>query len=327
MKSYIVKRLIVAVVTLFFVSILTFIIVQLPPGDYLTTYIARLSQSGQTFDDATVEALKIQFGLDRPAYVQYLYWLKSMLTGNFGFSFEWRVPVRDLIGERILLTLALTFLTMAFTWIFAFAIGLYSATHQYSIGDYAATFFGFIGVSVPHFLFAMILMWAFFSKFGISLGGLFSREYINKPWSFGRFMDMIKHMIWPVFIIGLSNIAFLLRTIRANMLDEVTKPYVTAAKAKGVPSMKLILKYPFRVAILPFVSTIGWQVPNIINAQVIAGVVLSLPILGPLLLNSLVNQDMFLAGTIIIFLSLLTILGTLVSDLLLAWVDPRIVYK
>ena len=324
MRDFVIKRVIQMFATLFFVSVVAFIIIQLPPGDFLSSYIAQLESLGQTADEAYIAALRQQFGLDRPMYVQYFIWITGFIRGNFGFSFEWRAPVRDLIGERMLLTVILTLATILLTWALAFLLGLYSSVRQYSVGDYIATFIGFIGVSVPSFLIAIVLMWIFLYYFGIGVGGLFSRDFVTAPWSIARVMDLMRNMILPVIVIGLTGTASLMRTLRANMLDEITRPYVTAAKAKGVPSTKLIIKYPLRIAMLPFISTVGWQVPVIINGQTIAGVVLSLPVLGPMLLNALVSQDMFLAGSIILFLSMLTVVGTFISDILLAWADPRV---
>jgi len=326
MRNYIIRRVLQMVVTLILVSIMTFVVIQLPPGDYLTSYVAQLSQAGQTMDQETLRSLEIRYGLDQPMYVQYFKWIGGFARGDFGYSFDWKMPVRPLIAERLVLTIILTLFTMVFTWIVAFLIGVYSASHKYSIGDYLATFVGFIGISIPGFLLAMIVMWMAISVFNTSVGGLFSTQYVNAAWSWARWKDLLSHITLPAVIIGLSGTASLIRTLRANLLDELTKPYVSAAKAKGVPVRRLMLKYPLRIAMLPFISTVGWTIPDIISSQTIVGVVLSLPILGPMLLTSLKNQDMYLAGTILLFLSVLTVLGTFISDILLAWADPRVRY-
>lgn len=312
------------IITLIIVSIIVFIVIQLPAGDYLSSYIADYETKGQSINQDIVEVLREQYHLDDPLYKQYLSWIKGFFIGDFGYSLDWQSPVRVLIGERLLLTIIMVLLTMVFNWIVAFTIGLYSATHKYSIGDHFATFLGFLGISIPGFALAIIIMWFAVSVFGISIGGLFSKEFVNAPWSIERIYDMIKHLYVPIIVIGLSGTAFLIRILRANLLDELSKPYVEAAKAKGVHRIKLLLKYPLRIAILPFISTAGWEIPNTISRQLIVAIVLGIPVLGPLLVTALKNQDMYLAGTILLFLSLLTIIGTFISDILLAWVDPRI---
>lgn len=327
MLSYILKRVLYVIPTLLLISIVSFIIIQLPPGDFLTSYIAQLSQTGEMVDEATIAALRHRYGLDQPYYIQYFKWMWNMLHGDFGQSFEWNRPVNQLIWERLGLTVAVSLFTMVLTWVIAFPIGIYSATHQYSIGDYAVTFLGYIGLATPSFMIALILMWIAYSVFGASVGGLFSPEYIEAPWSWAKFVDMLGHLWIPAIVIGTAGTAGLIRTLRANLLDELHKPYVVAARAKGLPERQLFWKYPMRIAIVPFISTVGWSLPGIISGETITAVVLSLPTTGPLLLRALQSQDMYLAGSFVMLLSVLTVLGTLISDILLGWVDPRIRYE
>ncbi|HQE24486.1 MAG TPA: ABC transporter permease [Candidatus Atribacteria bacterium] len=327
MLSYILKRVLYIIPTLLLISIVSFIIIQLPPGDFLTSYIAQLSQTGEMVDEATIAALRHRYGLDQPYYIQYFKWMWNMLHGDFGQSFEWNRPVNQLIWERLGLTVAVSLFTMVLTWVIAFPIGIYSATHQYSIGDYTVTFLGYIGLATPSFMIALILMWVAYSVFGASVGGLFSPEYIEAPWSWAKFVDMLGHLWIPAIVIGTAGTAGLIRTLRANLLDELHKPYVVAARAKGLPERQLFWKYPMRIAIVPFISTVGWSLPGIISGETITAVVLSLPTTGPLLLRALQSQDMYLAGSFVMLLSILTVLGTLISDILLGWVDPRIRYE
>jgi peptide/nickel transport system permease protein len=327
MFLYIVRRVLLAIPTLVVISMIAFMVIQLPPGDYLTTYIATLSQSGQQLAQDEIAALKAQYGLDQPIYVQYLKWVWNMLHGDFGMSLEWQRPVADLIGERLLLTVVLSLGTIVFTWLLAIPIGIYSATRQYSFFDYLFSFLGFIGLGVPNFMLALILMWFAYSSLGISVSGLFSPEFVDAPWSWARVVDLIQHLWIPMIILGLGGTAELVRIMRANLLDELRKPYVETARAKGLAEGKLVRKYPVRVAINPFISTIGWTLPALVSGSLIVSVVLSLPTAGPLLLRALMSQDMYLAGTFLMLLSFLTVLGTLISDILLAWVDPRIRYE
>lgn len=327
MSQYIMRRVMLAVPTLFAISIIAFMIIQLPPGDYLTTYIATLAQSGQQLNQDEIEALKRQYGLDQPIYVQYMKWVWNMLHGDFGMSLEWQRPVSDLIGERLLLTVVLSLFTIVFTWLLAIPIGIYSATRQYSIFDYLFTFFGFIGLGIPNFMLALVLMWVAYTSLNMSVSGLFSSEFIDAPWTWARVVDMLKHLWVPVLILGMSGTAELIRIMRANLLDELGKPYVETARSKGVSERRLVLKYPVRVAINPFISTVGYTLPALISGSLIVSVVLSLPTAGPLLLRALMSQDMYLAGTFLMLLSFLTVLGTLISDILLVWVDPRIRYE
>jgi peptide/nickel transport system permease protein len=279
---------------------------------------------GDNVDESAIQALKDRYGLGQPIYVQYLRWMSNMLHGDFGHSMEWNKPVLGLLTERLPLTFVLAVSTMLFTWAIAFPIGIYSAVKQYSIGDYIATFLGFIGLAIPDFLLALILMWVFFAYFNQSVGGLFSPAFQEAPWSPAKLWDLGKHMIVPMVILGLGGTASLIRVMRANLLDELHKPYVVTARSKGLSESKLLLKYPVRAALNPFISTAGWYLPALVSGATIVAVVLSLPLTGPLLLRALMSQDMYLAGSFIFVLSTLTVVGTLISDILLAWLDPRI---
>jgi len=325
--TLIARRLLWMVPTLLLISIISFGIIQLPPGDYLTSYIAALSETGETVDEEQIAALKKQYRLDEPIYLQYLHWMAGLLRGDMGMSMEWNRPVTKLIGERILLTTIISLVTLLFTWAVAIPIGIYSAVRQYSVGDYVFTFLGFIGLATPNFLLALIFMYVGYSVFGVSAGGLFSPQFQNAPWSLAKFGDLMAHIWIPVVVIGTAGTAGLIRVMRGNLLDELRKQYVLTARAKGVARVKLLLKYPVRVAINPLVSTIGWVLPAIVSGATITAVVLGLPTTGPLLLRALMNQDMYLAGSMVMMLSLLTVVGTLISDILLMWLDPRIRYE
>ncbi len=324
MSKYIVKRLLLLPLLLVIFSIFSFVIIQAPPGDYITTYIADLAASGSAIDQAQIDALRERYGLDQPMFVQYLKWMQRLVTGDLGFSLDWQKPIKELIGERIVLTVILGLFTFAFTWLLAIPIGIISAVKQYSFLDYFFTIFNYFGVATPTFMTALILMWIAFSRFGVSVTGLFSPEYIDAPWTMGRVRDLLSHMWLPMIILGLDGTARLARIMRANLLDELKKPYVEMARAKGLSEWKLVLKYPVRLAINPLVSTIGWYLPLIFSGSVIVATVLNLPTIGPMLLRSLISQDMFLAGTIVMIYLFLAIIGTLISDVLLAWLDPRI---
>jgi len=311
--------------TLIGISILSFFIIQLPPGNYLTTKIAGMTEQGQTIDVATLEQLKARYGVDQPKIVQYWKWVSGIvLRGDFGQSFEWNRPVTDMIWGRLGLTFALSFITLLFIWVIAFPVGIYSAVKKYSIGDYSFTFLGFIGLAIPNFLFALTLMYIAFSKFGLSVGGLFSPKFQEAPWSWAKFIDLMQHIWIPMIVLGLSGTASLIRTMRANLMDELKKPYVETARAKGLTERKLLVKYPVRVAMNPFISTVGWILPTLVSGSTVVSIVLNLPTTGPLLLRSLQSQDMYLAGSFILLLSTLTVIGTLLSDILLAVADPRI---
>jgi len=324
MLGYIARRLILAVGTILAISVLSFAIIQLPPGDYVTSYIAQMATSGSTVSEQEAENLRIAYGLDQPIYMQYLKWMRLIAQGSFGVSMEWRRPVIDVIGDRIWLTIVVSLAAMLLTWGIALPIGIYSAVRQYSLGDYIFTFIGFIGIAVPGFLVALILMYLGFVWFNANIGGLFSAQYSQAPWSWAKVVDLLKHLPLPGLILGLGGTAQMIRIMRANLLDELRKPYVIAARARGLSSRQVILKYPVRVALNPFASTIGYLFPHIVSGSVIVSLVLSLPTVGPLLLRALMAQDMFLAGTIVLLLGTLTVIGTLISDLILVWIDPRI---
>jgi peptide/nickel transport system permease protein len=289
--------------------------------------MANLSQSGETANEAIVEALREQYGLDRPLYVQYWKWISGVVVGDFGQSFALNKPVGELIWENLGLTVAVSVITLVFTWIVAVPIGIYSAVRQYTVFDYLFTFVGFIGMSAPPFTLALLLMWAAFTWFDTSAGGLFSEAFIEAPWSLAKVVDLLKHIWVPVVVLAFEGTAALIRQVRANLLDQLEMPYVEAARAKGLPEWRLILKYPVRVAINPIVSTLGWMLPQIVSGSVIVAMVLNLPMTGPLLLRALMQQDMYLAGSFIMLLSVLTVIGTLISDILLVWVDPRIRFE
>ena len=324
MFAYVARRLVLAVFTLWTVTVLSFIIIQLPPGDFVDAYMAQLSATQSNVSQQHFEALRRQYALDRPMHEQYLKWMGGIFRGDFGTSMMWRKSVLDVIGDRLAMTIVLSLGAIILTWAIALPIGIYSAVRQYSIGDYVFTFIGFIGLGVPSFLLALVLMYFGFTLFDFDIGGLFSAEYQLEPWSLGKVKDLIYHLPLPVIIIGLSGTAELIRVMRANLLDELRKPYVITARAAGMSEPSLVLKYPVRVALNPFASTIGYLLPYILSGSVIVSVVLSLPTLGPLLLGSLLAQDMFLAGSIVLMLGSLTVLGTFLSDLLLMWIDPRI---
>jgi peptide/nickel transport system permease protein len=325
MLRFIVSRLLWMIPSLVALSFLSFVLIELPPGDYVTTYIATLAASNEVVDQNTAADLRARFGLDQPMIVQYLKWIFGIVTeGNFGLSFEWQQPVSELIWERMSLTLLLTVSTLLLTWGLALPIGVFSAVKKYSVGDYIATFFSFLGLAIPSFLLALVLMYVAAVQFGQDVGGLFSEPYVAAPWSFGKVIDLLSHLWVPVVILAVSGTASLIRVMRANMLDELNKPYVTTARAKGLSEFALLVKYPLRVALNPFISTIAWLLPNLVSGSVIVAIVLSLPTAGPMLLQSLMSQDMYLAGAFVLLICALTLLGSLVSDILLALVDPRI---
>jgi peptide/nickel transport system permease protein len=327
MLSYILRRLAYMVVLLVLLSVATFIIIQLPPGDYLTTLVANMRRANVVLSDEAVAVLSERYGLGRPLYIQYLTWVGNLLKGDMGESFIWEAPVTEIVGERLALTVTLSISTLIVTYLIAIPIGIYSATHQYSIADYSFTTLGFVGLATPNFLLALILMFLFYKYFGWSVGGLFSPEYQLAPWSLGKVIDLIKHFPIPLLVIGTAGTASLIRIMRATLLDELGKQYVITARAKGVSERRLLFRYPVRVAVNPVVSTIGWLLPETISGATLTAIVLSLPTVGPLLLRALEAQDMFLAGSMVMLLSALGILGTLISDLLLVVVDPRIRFE
>lgn len=324
MTAYLARRVIIAFVTIWLISIVSFIIITLPPGDYITHYVERLAMSADQVDVAEAEHLRTLYGLEQPAYVQYGKWMWRLVRGDAGFSMDWQLPVRMLIIDRLGATMALTAMTIAITWALAMPIGIYSAIRQRSAFDYAFTFVGFVGLAVPDFLLALLLMYLAWVHMGLSIGGLFSIEYESAPWSLGKVWDLITHLWIPAIVLGTSGTAGLIRIMRANLLDELHKPYVVTARAKGLRELKLIIKYPVRVALNPFISGIGYLLPALVGGSVIVSIVMSLPTLGPLLLRALLFQDMFMAGTIVFMLGILTVFGTLISDILLMVVDPRI---
>jgi peptide/nickel transport system permease protein len=322
--AYVIRRILIMIPTLIAISAITFIIIQLPPGDYLSTLIAELQSQGENVDPAKIEALRAQYGLDRPLIEQYLVWTWGLLNGDFGFSFEYQLPVADVVGDRLFLTLVLNFTTIIFIWLVSFPIGIYSATHQYSWGDYGLTFIGFIGLATPNFLLALVLLYLANVWFGTSIGGLMDPAYIDQPWSTGKLLSVLEHLWVPVVVIGTSGTAGMIRRLRANMLDELQKQYVVTARAKGLSSFKTLIKYPLRTALNPFIADIGNMLPQVVSGSAIVSMVLSLPTTGPMLIAALQSQDMYLAGSFLIFLALLTVVGMFLSDLALAWLDPRI---
>jgi peptide/nickel transport system permease protein len=322
--AYIARRLLLALLTIWAITVLSFAIIQLPPGDYVTSYIASMSSSGSAVSEAEADALREQLGLNQPVYIQYVKWMGLILQGNFGMAMEWARPVRDVIGDRLTLTIVVSLAAVIFTWALALPIGIYSAVKRYSIGDYVATFIGFIGLAIPGFMLALIVMYVGFKYFNANIGGLFSAEFADAPWNWAKFVDLLKHLPIVAIVLGIGGTAQMIRIMRSNLLDELRKPYVMTARARGLSEMRVILKYPVRVALNPFVSTIGYLFPYIVSGSIIVSMVLSLPTVGPLLLKALIAQDMFLAGTIILMLGVMTVIGTFISDLLLMWVDPRI---
>jgi peptide/nickel transport system permease protein len=324
MLAFLVRRFITMLWTLVGISVLVFIIIQLPPGDYLTTYIAEIQAQGERLQEEKIAFLREQYGLDRPLWQQYFVWATGLLHGNLGYSFEYNQPVADVIGDRMFLTMVLNFFTVLFIYVVSFPIGVYSATHQYSAADHSLSFLGFLGLATPNFLLALILLYLANVWFGTSIGGLMDPEYVDKPWSLGKALSVLEHLWVPVVVIGTSGTAGMIRRLRANLLDELQKQYVTTARAKGVSEGRLLRRYPLRMALNPFISDIGSLLPQIVSGSVIVSAVMSLPTTGPMLLSSLQSQDMYLAGSFLMFLAVLTVVGMLVSDILLAMLDPRI---
>jgi peptide/nickel transport system permease protein len=322
--TYLLRRLALAAVTVWAITVVTFIILQLPPGDFVDAYVAQASAMGTAISASEAAALRHAYGLDQSIWVQYFKWLNLVAHGEFGQSFEYGRPVKEVIGDRLWLTILLSVGAIIVTWGLALPIGIYSAVRQYSLGDYVFTFIGFIGLAIPNFLLALIVMYVGLKLFNLNVGGLFSADYQLAPWSWGKVWDLMKHLPVPILILALAGTAQLVRIMRANLLDELRRPYVVTARARGLAERRVILKYPVRAALNPFASTIGYLLPYTVSGSVIISVVLSLPTVGPLLLHSLISQDMLLGSTIILLLGLLTVLGTLLSDLLLMWIDPRI---
>ncbi len=324
MFGYLVHRLLIMIPTLLAISALVFTIIQLPPGDYLSTYIAELQSQGEAVDQAKIEFLRRQYGLDRPLIEQYFVWIFGLIQGDLGYSFEFSLPVRDVVGDRLFLTFLVSFATIIFTWLVSFPIGVYSATHQYSWGDYGLTFIGFIGLATPNFLLALVLLYFANVVFGTSIGGLMDAKYIGAPWSWDKFVSVLEHLWIPVVVIGTSGTAGMIRRLRANLLDELQKQYVITGRAKGLPPFRLLVKYPLRMSLNPFIADIGNLLPQVVSGAAIVSVVLSLPTTGPMLLSALRSQDMYLAGSFLMFLAMLTVVGVFLSDLALAALDPRI---
>ena len=324
MLQFIIRRLMLFIPMLFLMSMLSFALIQAPPGDYLTDYIAAQEAMGDFSARGDMESLKHQFGLDKPLYVQYLKWIRGVVTWNMGVSLEFQQPVTALLNERLLMTVVLIIFTIVFTWSMAVPIGIISAVKQYSIIDYGFTFLSYLGVGTPNFLLALVMMWFALSIFGLNVTGLFSVEYIDAPWSLGKVVDMLKHIWVPMLILGTDGTARLTRIVRANLLDELTKPYVETARAKGLPEWKVILKYPVRLGLNPFVSTAGLELANAFGGSLIVATVMSLPTIGPLLLRALLSQDMFMAGSLVLITTVLVQIGVLLSDIALAMMDPRI---
>ena len=324
MTRYILQRLALLPLLMVIYSFVIFAIIQAPPGDFLTAYVATLASSGSSISQEQIEAWRAQYGLDQPMIVQYFLWVQHLVQGNFGLSLEYQRPNADLIGEQIGLTLALALFSFVLTWAIAIPAGIYSATHPRSIGDHILTVVNYVGVATPNFMLALILMWVAFAYFDLSVTGLYSHEYADAPWSWGKLWDLLAHLWLPALVLGIAGTARLSRIMRANLLDELNKPYVVTARAKGMREWRLVLRYPVRLAFNPLISTIGWYLPMLFSGSLIVATVMNLPNIGPLLLRALVNQDMYLAGGILLIYSFLTIVGTLLSDILLALVDPRI---
>lgn len=325
MKSYLLQRLFYMIFLLWMVSVVSFVVIQLPPGDYLSTYIARIEQNtGQQIPEENVQALREQYGLDLPLHLRYVKWFSQVLQGEFGFSYDYQEPVRNLIGERLILTFMIAILSAIFTYAVAIPIGIYSATHQYSLGDYVVSIVGFIGLAIPNFMLALILLYIGFKSFGLNLTGLFSPDYLYAPWSLAKVGDLLLHLPIPIVVVGTAGTAGLIRVLRGTLLDELNKQYVITARSKGVGEVTLLFKYPVRVALNPIVSSLAWLFPSLISGGTITAIVLGLPTAGPMLYRSLLTQDTFLTATLLMFVTILTVIGTTVSDILLVIVDPRI---
>ena len=324
MLRYIFYRLLAAIPTLFLISALVFTIIELPPGDYFETYVAELQAQGETVDPKKIEYLKEEYGFDKPVIERYFTWIGGMLQGDFGYSFEYELPVSDVVGNRLWLTILVSTVTIIFTWLIAFPIGIYSATHQYSWSDYGLTFLGLLGLATPNFLLALILLYFANVWFGTSIGHLMDSQYIDQPMSWAKFGSMAEHMVIPVIVIGTAGTAGMIRRLRANLLDELQKQYVVTARAKGVPPTRALLKYPLRMSLNFFIADIGSILPAVISGAEVVAIVLSLETTGPLLIRALQSQDMYLAGSFLMFLATLTVIGVLISDIALAILDPRI---
>jgi peptide/nickel transport system permease protein len=324
MFHLITRRIAALLVTLFLISIIAFIIIQLPPGDFVDAYAGKKTQGGVIITQDELDVMRVRLGMDKPLYQQYLKWIGGVVRGDLGFSWEYHRPVKDVIGERLPLTLVMVFATLVFTYMVAIPIGIYSAVRQYSVGDHIATLLGYLGLATPGFLFALVLLYLGQKWFGMNVGGLFSPEFEDAAWSWAKFADVLSHLWVPVIVLGMAGTAFQLRTMRATLLDELNKMYVTAARAGGIPEFNLLIKYPVRMALNPIVATLGWELSKVISGAPIISIVLSLPTIGPLYVNALLNQDMYLAGALILIYCILVIVGTFISDILLMILDPRI---
>ncbi len=324
MLSYLIRRILIMVPTLVVSSFIIFAIIQAPPGDYLETYIAELESRGEAVDQARIDQLRGEYGLDRPFLEQYAVWAWKLVQGDMGYSFEYQAPVTEVVGDRLWLTFIISLATILFTWIVAFPIGVYTAVRQYSMGDYVATTIGFLGLAVPNFLLALIMMHFLNVWFDVEIGGLMDAAYVDQPWSWGKISSILTHMIVPVIVIGTAGTASMIRRLRANLLDELSKQYVVTGKAKGLPPLKLLIKYPLRISLNPFIADIGSYLPSLVSSAAVVSIVMNLPTTGPMLIEALKSQDMYLAGSFLMFLSLLTIIGVFISDLALAALDPRI---
>jgi peptide/nickel transport system permease protein len=324
MLNYTIRRLLLMIPTLVAISVIVFVIIRLPPGDYLSTYIAELEAQGEAIDPARIAFLRASYGLDLPAWQQYLNWAGGLLRGDLGYSFAYNLPVNDIVGDRLGLTVLVSVATLLFTWAVAFPIGLYAATHQHSLGDYGLSLVGLLGLAVPNFLAALVLLYLANAWLGISIGGLMDDRFVGQPWSVGKLGSVLAHLWIPVIVIGTAGTAGMVRRLRANLLDELRKPYVVTARAKGLPPFTVLMKYPLRMALNPFIADLGMLLPQIVSGSAIISVVMSLPTTGPLLLEALRAQDMYLAGSMLMFLALLTVIGVFLSDLALAALDPRI---
>ncbi|HSE74957.1 MAG TPA: ABC transporter permease [Dongiaceae bacterium] len=324
MFRYFVQRLLVMIPTLIVISIAVFVIIQAPPGDYLESYMAELQSRGESVDPAKMEFLRKTYGLDQPFYMQYLKWAGGLVQGDLGYSFEHSLPVNEVVGDRLSLTVVVSLASILFVWVISFPIAVYSAVRQYSIGDYVFTFLGYIGLATPSFLVALILLYLANQYFGISIGGMMDPMYLDRPWSWGKLQSVLSHLWIPVLVIGLPGTAGMIRRLRANLLDELNKQYVVTGRAKGLPPGRLLVKYPLRVSLNPFIADIGSLLPELISGSVIVSVVMSLPLTGPMLLDALKSQDMYLAGSFLMFMAFLTVVGVFISDIMLALLDPRI---
>jgi peptide/nickel transport system permease protein len=324
MISFIIRRLLGMIPTLFMVSVLSFIIIQLPPGDFMTSLQATAAASGSGADQASMDSLRKLYGLDEPVTIQYFKWIGGFFRGDFGYSFEWKRPVAELIGDRLLLTIILSLISLLIMWLIAVPIGIYSATHQYSILDNILTFFSFLGLSMPDFMLGLIYLAIGIFGFGISVTGLYSSNMENAPWSIAKVLDLLNHLIWPALILGVAGIAQLVRIMRSSLLEVLGQQYITTARAKGLKEKVVVNKYAVRVAINPLISVMGMQLPSLINGATVLGIVLTLPTTGPLFVRALLSQDMYLAGSFLVFLALMLMIGNLLADIALAWADPRI---